>query len=205
MGSTAETGPTGMNERHARVAAGLGCCVSSEVLKIHIMPMLASATDESMSTAGALARSAKWRKVMLGKRWYEDWEAATSVVATSSPLALNWVVHCKGRDPALLLKGSLGGAHLDAGFKRQQVPQTWWRLFWSKTQYGAVVSPAVASSGVKDYYEMYLPQRENDGSKFLDAVVSSLPFLLDRATFLLICRSCLIIAAAASETRRAPR
>lgn len=131
-----------------------------------------------MSTAGALARSAKWRKVMLGKRWYEDWEAATSFVATSSPLALNWVVHCKGRDPALLLKGSLGGAHLDAGFKRQQVPQTWWRLFWSKTQYGAVVSTAVASSGVKDYYEMYLPQRENDGSKLLDAVVSSLPFLL---------------------------
>ena len=130
-----------------------------------------------MSTTGVLVRSARWRKVMLGKRWYEDWEAAMSAAA-ASPLALNWVVHCKGRDPALLLKGSLGSAHLDAGFKRQQVPQTWWRLFWAKTQYGAVISPAAASSNSKDYYEMYLPQRVNDGSKLLDAVVSCLTILL---------------------------
>ncbi len=130
-----------------------------------------------MSTAGALARSAKWRKVMLGQRWYEDWEAATSAAATSSALALNWVVHCRGRNPALLLKGSLGGAHLDAGFKRQQVPQKWWRLFWAKTQYGAVVAPAAAISKGQDYYEIYMPQRSNDGSKLIDAIVSSLPLL----------------------------
>jgi len=132
-------------------------------------------TVQSMSTAGALARSAKWRKVMLGQRWYEDWEAASSSAATSSSLALNWVVHCRGRDPALLLKGSLGGVHMDAGFRRQQVPQKWWRLFWAKTQYGAVVSPVAATSKGKDYYEIYLPQRSNDGSKLLDAVVSTLP------------------------------
>ena len=132
-----------------------------------------------MTTVGALARSSKWRKVMLGQRWYEDWESATRVAATSSPLALNWVVHSKGRDPALLLKGSLGGIHLDAGFKRQQVPQKWWRLFWAKTQYGAVVSSAsaAATSDGKDYYEMYLPQVLNNGPKLFDAVVRG-PFLL---------------------------
>ena len=125
-----------------------------------------------MSTTGALARSSKWRKVMLGQRWYEDWESASRAAKTASPLALNWVVHCKGRDPALLLRGSLGGVHLDAGFRRQQVPQKWWRLFWAKTQYGAVVSPTATAANGKDYYEMYLPQAANNGSKLLDAVVS---------------------------------
>jgi hypothetical protein len=128
--------------------------------------------EERMSTTGALARSSKWRKVMLGQRWYEDWESASRAAATASPLALNWVVHCKGRDPALLLRGSLGGVHLDAGFRRQQVPQKWWRLFWAKTQYGAVVSPTATAANGKDYYEMYLPQAANNGSKLLDAVVS---------------------------------
>jgi len=132
---------------------------------------------EIMTTVGTLARSSKWRKVILGQRWYEDWEVASNAATISSPLALNWVMHCKGRDPALLLKGSLGGLHLDAGFRRQQVPQKWWRLFWQKTQYGAVVSPAAPTSNGKDYYELYLPQRSNDGSKLLDAVVSCFAFL----------------------------